>query len=53
MIRHEVANAASPVSITGLEQGAQYHVYAVVTDGPHATSKKVSPSVSAEAVAKA
>lgn len=37
----------------GLEPGAAYHVYAVVTEGPYAGAKKVSGSVAAEATAKA
>ncbi|HOO73616.1 MAG TPA: DUF6266 family protein [Spirochaetota bacterium] len=37
-------NAASPVSITGLEPGATYAVYAVVTDSAFAESSAVSES---------
>jgi hypothetical protein len=50
--RHE-GNASSSVTISGLEPGAQYHMYAVVTEGPYATAKKVSPSVATDAVAGA
>jgi hypothetical protein len=51
--RYELGSAASPVTVSGLEPGTGYFVYAVITDGPYGTAKKVSPSVAAEAVAGA
>jgi hypothetical protein len=51
--RHELGAAVTPSAITGLKPGADYRVYAVVTEGPYATAKKVSTSVEAEATAGA
>ena len=51
--RHEGAVSGSSAAISGLEPGSGYHVYAVVTDGPYATAKKVSSSVAAEVTARA
>lgn len=53
MARHELGAAASPAVITGLEAGAEYRLYAVVSDGPYGAATKVSESVWAEAKAKA
>ena len=46
--RYEAGAVQSPATLNGLEPGASYHVYAVVTDGPYATAKSVSQSVHAE-----
>ena len=53
LVRLETGQATSPVTMTGLEPGAGYRVYAVLTDGPYADAKKVSESVCAEAKAGA
>jgi hypothetical protein len=45
------ANTASPFTISGLEPGATYFVYAVVTDNAYANAITVSASVSASASA--
>lgn len=52
--RHEAgANPASPFTITGLEPGEAYLVYAVVTDNAYADAKTVSAALSAAATAGA
>ena len=53
MMRYEREDAASPVTLSGLEPGVEYHVYAVLTDGPYDAAKAVSGSVSASAKAGA
>lgn len=45
------ANPSSPYTITGLESGAQYYIYAVVTDAQYDTALTVSQSVAALATA--
>jgi len=50
--RHDAgANPSSPYTITGLENGAQYHIYAVVTDAQYNAALTVSQSVAALAIA--
>lgn len=44
---------ASPYTITGLEPGAAYHVYGVVTDAAYDESAMVSSAVSAPVTAQA
>lgn len=49
---HELsASDSSPYTITGLEPGADYFIYSVVTDAPYASAKSVSASVSMSAKA--
>jgi hypothetical protein len=44
--RHDTgANPSSPYTITGLENGEQYHIYAVVTDAQYDAALTVSQSV--------
>jgi len=51
-MRHDAgAGSVSPFTLTGLEQGAQYHVFAVVTDAEYVNASTVSVSVSASAEA--
>lgn len=38
---------SSPFTISGLESGAQYYIYAVVTDAEYSSAKTVSQSVAA------
>jgi L-asparaginase/Glu-tRNA(Gln) amidotransferase subunit D len=45
------ADPVSPFTITGLEAGMQYRVYAVVTDKVYAEAETVSESGAAMAVA--
>jgi len=46
--RHDAgANPSSPFTITGLEPGAQHHIYAVVTDAAYDEAKTISASVAA------
>lgn len=50
--RHEAgASPVSPFTITGLESGAQYHLYAAVTDAAYDTAKTISASVAAVSAA--
>ncbi len=51
--RHEQPGATSPLTLSGLEPGADYHVYAVITEGPYETAQTVSASVAASAKAGA
>lgn len=54
LIRHDAgAGAVSPVVISGLEPGAEYALYAVVTDYEYAHATTVSASASATAAAGA
>ena len=53
MRRHEQTGAASPLTLSGLEPGADYHVYAVITDGPYDVARTVSASVAASVKAGA
>ncbi len=46
--RHDAgADPVSPFTITGLEPGMQYHVYAIVTDAQYDTAKTISQSAAA------
>jgi hypothetical protein len=50
--RHDAgADAVSPFTITGLETGAQYFIYAVITDNQYDSALTISSSVSASATA--
>jgi hypothetical protein len=50
--RHDAgANAPSPFSVTGLEAGQTYHVYAVITDEAYDAATEVSASATAVGVA--
>lgn len=50
--RHDAgADSSSPFTITGLEPGIEYHVYAVVTDAAYETATTISQSVAAVSVA--
>jgi hypothetical protein len=51
--RYEQAGAVSPLTLSGLVPDAEYHVYAVLTDGPYEAAKTVSASVAAMAKAGA
>lgn len=53
LARHEQKGAASPVTLAGLEPGAEYHVYVVITEGAYDAAKTVSASVAATAKAGA
>ncbi|HPS58027.1 MAG TPA: hypothetical protein PK514_07965 [Spirochaetota bacterium] len=47
--RHDAgADLASTFTITGLEPGAQYHIYAVVTDAAYEEAATISASVAAK-----
>lgn len=49
--RHDAdADAASPFTISGLESGAKYYVYAVVTDAQYDKALMVSSSVAASVI---
>ena len=45
------ANPASPVTISGLERGAEYEIHAVISDAQYASATKVSESLSGSAIA--
>ncbi|MBN2038789.1 MAG: hypothetical protein JW864_02035 [Spirochaetes bacterium] len=45
------ANAISPYTISGLEAGTEYFVYAVITNDGYASAETVSASVSMRATA--
>ncbi|PKL18216.1 MAG: hypothetical protein CVV49_07110 [Spirochaetae bacterium HGW-Spirochaetae-5] len=50
--RHDAgADPVSPFTITGLESGASYSIYAVVTDAEYGSAMTVSQSVAAVSVA--
>ncbi len=52
MLRHDAgANAASPFTLTGLEPGKDYFIYAILTDAAYADAKELSASVSAQSPA--
>jgi len=49
MTRHDLGeNPSSPSPIAGLENGADYHVYAIVTNAAYDEAETVSESVSGE-----
>ena len=49
LTRHDAgAQPASPFTVSGLEPGKTYHVYAVVTDAAYAEATEVSASAAAE-----
>lgn len=48
IIRHEVSSDASPVALRGLNAGARYAVYAVVSEGPFNSATRFSNSVATE-----
>ena len=50
--RHDAgAGTVSPFTITGLETGAEYYIYPVVTDTEYDSALTVSQSVAASSVA--
>lgn len=50
--RHDAgADPASPFTISGLEAGANYHIYAIVTDAHYESASTVSQSVAASSKA--
>ena len=51
MLRHDAGEAVDTYTITGLEEGAEYFVYAVLTDAVLHEATVVSQSISTRAVA--